>query len=281
LLEQVTPQVRLGQLMVERGILTQAQLFECLTRQTEEIFRVALVTTEGAYAFTTPDRTSIGGDLTVHLPLQHLLMRTAQRLDEWALFQQLIPNANVQPRARPHAMTETMEPTARALLARCDGATPLHAIARDMGLREFEAIKVLYYLLEDEKAELASTSPPLDVSAVREATAAFSELLRDILAAVDATGSGAQARVTLRSWIESTGYATYFGDRVSDDGSIDVDTVVAVLSNLQDTDRLATLHQISHEVVSFTLFCAGQVLSRDEELALSGDVNRRLLAIGS
>ena len=74
LLWEVSPQRRLGEVCLERGLLGREALFECLRQQTEGIFYRALMVDHGSFVFTTPDPGTPSTALSLLIPVRPLLM---------------------------------------------------------------------------------------------------------------------------------------------------------------------------------------------------------------
>lgn len=278
LLGDVSHNSRLGEVCLERGVLDREQLFSLLQKQTSEIFLRVLLVGDGAYIFTTPDADQPAPNHTVHLPVRMLLMDGIRRLDEIELYRKLIPSGDVCLKARASARLNELDADAAALLLRCDGRKPLKEMAKLAHLDEFAATRAAYFLVKGHAAEVTSRQH-LDEADVRRVTTAFSAILRDVFSAVDDAGGLEPAQKMLAAWTAGSGYTAYLGDRVATDGTIDTGAVLTAMRNAREDNPVATLHHIGHELVAFALFCAGSSLPREQEMALSKDVNQRLAAI--
>lgn len=278
LLGDVTGNNRLGEVCLERGVLDREQLFSLLQTQTSEIFLRMLLVGAGSYVFTTPDPDQPPPNHTVHLPVRALLMDGIRRLDEIELYRQLIPGNDVCMMARANARLSDLDADASALLLQCDGRKPLEEMARLANLDEFAATRAAYFLVKRRAAEVTSREH-LDEAEVQRVTDAFSAVLRDVFATVDRAGGLDAAQQMLSAWVNGSGYASYLGDQVGTDGTINTETVLEAMRAAREEDPLATLHHVGHELVAFALFCAGSSLPREQEMELSKDVNRRLKEI--
>jgi hypothetical protein len=278
LLREVGPEKRLGQLLLERGILTQEQLFMQLQRQIENVFFSALLTREGHYVFSVPDDEAQPPVHSVHLPVQALLMEGVQRIDEMALFRERIPNDDLCPLVQPRATRISLDENAQLVLTYADGHRTIEEISRESGLGLFMTIKSIYGMLQQGGVELVRANA-VDADAVRRLMREFNEVLRDIFMAVATYGGIDQTRATLEAWIHGSGYAPIFGEKVEEDGSIDVEYVIEALGQVDVENPLEGLHQALQELSAFALFAATTTLPREQELVLSRDVNTRLKRI--
>ncbi len=269
---------RFGELAVERGLVDAQQLFQYLTRQTEEIFFGSLLVADGYYIFLVQGDEEPGGT-TVHLSVQGLLMEGVQRIDEMALFRDKIPSSDLCPVRNSDAPPpKKLDEAAASVLDLCDGERSIEEISRISGLGEFATTKAVYHLLSQKQVTLHAPSR-FDPAKVKQLVGLFNEVLQDIFLAVATYGGMAQTRATLDAWIQGSGYAPYFGEGVDELGTIDPDHVARALAGVDSDHPLEALHQALHELAAFALFSATTVLPRDQELVLARDVNARLKAI--
>lgn len=278
ILREVDPERRFGQLVVERGAITQDQLFAQLQKQVEQIFFGSLLIREGHYVFSQPDDAAQPPVHSVHLPVQALLMEGVQRIDEMALFREKIPHDELVPEIQPRTSATSLDQTAQTVLAWSDGQRTIEDIARETGLGQFLTVKSIYGLLSQGLVALRPKKT-LDAVRVRKLVSQFNDILRDVFMAVATYGGMDQTRTTLEAWIVGSGYGSIFGEQIEEDGSIDAETVARALAQVKVDNPMEGLHQALHELSAFALFAATTSLPRDQELALSRDVNSRLKRI--
>ncbi len=277
-LREVGPEKRLGQLLLERGLLTQEQLYGQLQKQIEQIFFAALLTRGGHYVFSVPDDSAEPPHHTVHLPVQALLMEGVQRIDEMALFRERIPSDDLCPVVQASATRMTLDENAQLVIAYADGSRTIEEISRESGLGLFMTIKSVYGMLQQGGVVL-KRPVAVDADAVKRLVRSFNDILRDVFMAVATYGGIDQTRSTLEAWIHGSGYAPIFGDKIEEDGSIAAEIVVDALGRTEAENPMEGLQQALHELAAFALFAATTTLPRDQELALSRDVNSRLKRI--
>jgi hypothetical protein len=277
-LREVTAERRFGTVVLEKGLLTQDQLFSQLQKQIEQIFFASLLTPSGTYAFVLPDETAEPPVHSVHLPVQALLMEGVQRIDEMALFRERIPSSDLVPELVPRSSAHSLDQNAQTVLGYSDGMRTIEDIARETGLGEFLTTKALYALVQQGMVVLRAKKT-IDVDAVKKLVDQFNGVLRDVFMAVATYGGVAQTKATLEAWVQGSGYAPIFGDHVDEDGSVNVDHVVEAMLAVQVDAPMEGLLQALHELCAFALFAATTALPRDQELALSRDVTTRLKRI--
>ncbi len=278
LLWEVSAQRRLGEVCLERSVLSREDLFECLRQQTEGIFHRALLIDHGSFVFTTPDPRAPSTALRLHLPIRPLLMHGIQRLDEMELYRDVIPSNDVILQRRPSAALGKLDGDAHKVLALLDGKTSLSEVCARADLGEYEVTRIAYNLVKSRIASVARRSG-VDEQVLDSLVDAFSTILDDIFEAIGRHGQRASALQMLGAWVQGCGYDSVLGERIVSEACIDDDHVRAWVAAAREGNPLASFHQVAHELVSFAMFCAGSALPREEELALSRDVNRRLSAI--
>src|SRR6185369_13935285 len=231
-LSEVDPERRFGSLVLEKGFLTQDQLFVQLRAQIEQIFFSALLAREGTYVFSLPDDAADAPIHSVHLSINGLLMEGVQRIDEMALFRERVPHGGLVPEIQPRTSAHSLDESAQMVLAYADGQRTIDDISRETGLGEFLTTKSIYGLMQQGMLFLR-TKKTIDEDAIRKLVSEFNVVLRDVFMAVAAYGGMDQTRSTLEAWIQGSGYGPIFGERVQDDGAVDVEWVVTALSSVQ------------------------------------------------
>ena len=280
-LKEVTPTRRFGAVLLERGFVTREQLFGLLQKQVEEIFFGTLLMGTGAFAFTAPDETGAPPPATVHLPVHVLLLEGVQRIDEMALFRERIPNGKLVPELKEGAkQPTTLDESGAKVFALIDGHRSVLDIARETGLGEFEATKIVYHLLTTNVASLhAGAKTTASDDEVQTLLASFNAILKDIFTALAKHGAQESTFATVHTWLKTGGHGALIGDGLMTDGTIDARQVASNIAKGGTDHPLEMLHRSLHQLAGFALFTATMALPRDEEVLLSRDVNKRLKAI--
>jgi hypothetical protein len=271
----VNPDKRLGQALVEQGFMTPEGLFKALGVQVEEIFYSALMVREGAYLFELPSEDAEPPAMTLHLPVQALLLEGVQRIDEMALFRERIPDSNICPVAVESGLKPDLDHNLKMVFSIIDGKRTVSDLARTLRWDEFRTTKAVYHLLQLGYIILR-VSAKLDRAAVVALVERFNDVIREIFEVVSRHGSSAGTRERLTAWVEGSGYASYFGGDISEKGAIDPERVIAALDRFGIERPVDALDQALHELAAFALFAATPELPRSAELALAKYVNQRL-----
>jgi hypothetical protein len=138
---------RIGQLLVDRGVLTQEALSKGLRQQLIEIFLGLLVAREGSFVFLRGvDPTAL--PMVLSLDTQSLLLDGLRRLDEMELYRTRVPSADVAPKKTGKAADGDLGAAETAVLDLVDGRRSLVDVAAQSALAEFEVAKATYKLIE-------------------------------------------------------------------------------------------------------------------------------------
>jgi hypothetical protein len=269
---------RFGEMVVDRGLVDREQLFAHVRAQMQVIFNGALLVRDGFYSFVHMQQDADPPSVTVHLPIQHLLMEGVQRIDEMELFRERIPSSDLCPEATDQADASTLDASLLPIAGLMDGQRSIDDLARELGWDEFQATKAVYQLLQCGYARFGRPRR-VDLEGVRMALEQFNGVMRDIFRTVAKHGPLDNTRNNLNAWIQGSGYANFFGDEVEADGAVNVARVLKAMEKVDPAHASQGLHQALHEISAFALFAATPTLPREAELALARDVNFRLRAI--
>ena len=142
---------RIGQRLVDQGLLSTEDVWRGLRTQVVEIFLGLLVARAGTFVFLRGlDRSKLPAVLA--LDTQGMLLDGLRRLDEMELYRTLVPSPEVRPRptgkARAVGSAAFFTPEREKLLGLCDGARSLAELSEASALGEFEATKAAFKLVE-------------------------------------------------------------------------------------------------------------------------------------
>ncbi|MEP7380123.1 MAG: DUF4388 domain-containing protein [Gemmatimonadota bacterium] len=142
---------KLGELLVQHGVLSQRELERHVRRQVEAVVFELMAWQEGFFSFTEVDLDDIAADATTAVTTEALLMEGARRIDEWTHIQQRIPHLGVIPTLAPvdarHPAALELLPHEWEVLAAIDGEADLRAVAANLGRSDFEVAKIAFGLV--------------------------------------------------------------------------------------------------------------------------------------
>jgi hypothetical protein len=138
---------RLGQLLLEQGVLSPEALARGLRHQVVEIFLGLLVVKSGSFVFLRGvDRAALPSALA--LDTQAMLLDGLCRLDEMEVYRTRVPTAEAVLRATGKAVEDQLAEDAQRVLAATDGTRTVADLARATALGEFETTRAAFRLIE-------------------------------------------------------------------------------------------------------------------------------------
>ncbi|HEV8599557.1 MAG TPA: DUF4388 domain-containing protein [Gemmatimonadales bacterium] len=160
-LQGSAPEQRIGELLVNLGLLAPEELRRCVRLQIEEAVYALFGWTTGTFSFEAGVRPPVEEQLDRISP-ESLLLEGARRVDEWSLIEAKIPSFDLvfavlpgQVEGHQSSFTEAQ----RRLLPLLDGQRDVRQLIDSSGLSEFEAAQALYGLVTAGLAHKVGTSP--------------------------------------------------------------------------------------------------------------------------
>lgn len=139
---------RLGQVLVERELLSADDLKQYIHVQIEEAVFYLFTWTQGTFSFDAgvlpDDRESV-----VSINPESLLLEGARRVDEWSLIEKKVPSFDIifaVDRARLKSSEVVLTPEQERLARLIDGKRDVTVLIDESGLGEFDVGKALYGL---------------------------------------------------------------------------------------------------------------------------------------
>jgi hypothetical protein len=272
---QATEGRRFGEIALEAGFVDRQRLFAMLQAQAERIFQAALLVTQGRYAFVLSKDDDDAPAMTLHMPIQNLLLESVQKMDEMALFRERIPSNGLCPVITEAASRKTLSESLRPISQLSDGSHSILEIGRVLHMDEFEVTKRVMQLLQIGCVELRDRQS-LSRESVERIVKQLNDIMREIRDTVERHGGRKEMLWTLQQWVRDSDIIEYFGPLLRLDSEISVDATLRQLETVVLDRPLESLHRAAHELVSFAMFSAAPTLPREAERALSKWVNQRL-----
>jgi hypothetical protein len=291
-LQRLGPDQRIGQLLVESGIVSSHDVFTFVRKQVEEVFFSVLGLRSGSFYFERSQGDEKLPDLG--LSTQNLLMEGTRQMDEMAYFQQKIPSMSAVPRLRSNAPAAPPEdPNPGVVLELIDGEADVASIARQSRLGEFEAMRALFQLSQGGYIEILSATdvqrrplsrpPSSEKGGLTRLVEVFNEVLVKIHATLAASNKGERFRRDLAAFFRgATTYSDLFaGVQPGPDGRLPADLIFENLERTRVSDRGQYLHQALNELLFFLVFTFGEAMGPEEEKELTRRLNELLRDLSS
>ena len=160
--------VRVGEILVQRGHLSREALHRQVRVQIEEAVYHLFTWSEGVFTFE-PDVRPDERDLRVSINPDALLLEGARRVDEWSLIEKKIPSFDLvfaADAAQLEARRAELTAAQAQLLEHLDGHVDVATLVERTGLVEFEVGKALYGLVTAGLAQRVGRSTAHDTPKV-------------------------------------------------------------------------------------------------------------------
>jgi hypothetical protein len=259
---------RLGEMAVELEFVTPEELYPMMARQVEEVFFRAAQVAKGVFFFF--DRFDASRIVGRHdMNAGGLLMEAARRMDEMHFFREKIPSSAYIPVLVPSSKVTPPDDVADVYV-QVDGKRSIAEIGRRIGQLEFEVTRAVFQLVSGGVCTVAPPRP--------SGPAAIIELFNSALAVIhtrcDEAGKGGELREGLARFATGGGIydALFQGAGPTEIGAFTAARVARNLAALAGDEPDAWLAQQVLDYVGFAMFQAGQLLSREAEVALSAHV---------
>jgi hypothetical protein len=276
--------------LVDKGVMTAAQLYDGIRRQTEEIFYSALIVRTGVFYFVKQVEEGVPSRL--HLDTQGLLLDGMRRIDEMSYFRAKLASPDVV-LVRRREIPADLELTgaAQAVFRLIDDQRRLGEIATLTHLGEFAATKAAFELLQAgliegrHDPELRRRRPvpraSLPADAVGLIIDAYNGALVQLNATMSERGKVQALRQGVRAFLSgNVRFAELFRDvSLGDDGSLPKRQLLLNIDGLAEEERLDLLQRGMNELLFFMLFVAGDAIDRGEEQALHQHISHALATL--
>jgi tetratricopeptide (TPR) repeat protein len=146
--QRAEPDRRLGDILVNLGLVPREALHDQIRTQIEEAVYYLFTWSHGTFSFE-PDVRQDETEFTVSINPESLLLEGARRVDEWGLIEKKIPSFDLVfdvDRERVHQSGATLTPSQRTIVGLLDGRRDVRAVVEESGQSEFDVGKALYAL---------------------------------------------------------------------------------------------------------------------------------------
>ena len=161
---------RLGEILVDQGVIERSELEEYIRLQIEEAVYFLFTWHAGTFNFEAgvePEQ-----DLVVAINPESLLLEGARRVDEWSLIEKKIPSFDIifsADQDRLESAEVTLSPEQQQILPHLNGERDINQLLAETGLAEFDLGKGLYGLIAAGFVRRVGTSSTREAPRVNEA----------------------------------------------------------------------------------------------------------------
>jgi hypothetical protein len=267
----------LGKVLVEKGFVNSKDLWQAIRGQVETIVYHLFTFHQGGYAFIVK---ALEDEEIVRLSMstQNLIMEGLRRVDERALFMRRIGSLDAVPvPARQEA--EGLTGTQKRLMQLVEAEVgDVREVLRRSGVGEFDALRLLYQLVEKGAVRIEEAPPLVVDGELGEILTIYNGALTALYRAVAAKNPDfdQEIRLFLRDLPQPFSYV--FRDAsIEEDGSIVGGKILANLAGLEEGDKKKLLADALSELIYMECIVARQELGT----AASAELIRRVQKISS
>lgn len=275
----------LGNLLLDRGVITQSDLYAYVRKQVEETFYSILMIAEGDFFLTAYDVDSLPSPLSLNA--QSMLMEGLRRIDEMAYFRQKLPSPATLVDLRPDRPADVvLEPKAQMLIDRLPGPTPVEQLVLQCRLGEFETTKLLFHLIKQQVVHVVEAPSPggaeVDQRGEMDSMVeTFNGVFERIFQAISRHGREDALEQGLETFLQFYGFVELFqGVRFDNRGRLDRPRLLQNLISNPIENRMSFLSQALNELLFFEMFAAREWLEREEQQDLQKIINQLFIDIG-
>lgn len=291
-LKSVGSGVKIGNVLLERGLLSPRELWQAIRNQIEEILYSALMVEAGRFQISKFDPALVP-NLNA-LNTQQLLLEGLRRKDEMAHLKAAMPGDEQVLATTGRSGAVTLNDAERRVIHLVDGQKSVFDIQEASGLGQLTTMRAIQHLLKMgllERAPTQPAAPPQQAAPVEPAPqtfeldtasgpstpaealiGAYNDAFADICGALLAHMSPDRLARALSGFFQDPRHKTdpvLEGIRPLRDGRLPSQGLLDNLRRHQTRDPLRSLRQALHEHLQFLLFLARESLAYHEVERLS------------
>ena len=277
----------LGNYLLEKEVINQADLYVYVRRQVEEVFYSILLIKDGDFYLTRFDPNALPSPLSLNA--QSMLMEGLRRMDEMSYFRERIPNAETRvARTRKDSGSVDLQPKEELVLTTLERPMTVAELVRSCRMGEFEATKVLFNLIQAGYAQVVEDRDYASDGVDAERMSAemsnmvdtFNSVFERIYQAISRHGRQDALEQGLDTFLQFYGFVELFQDvTFNTEGKLDKQMLLTNLRQNQIDNRASFLSQALNELLFFEMFAAREWLDRKEQQELQKIINQLFIDI--
>lgn len=258
----VTPQKKLGSILVERKLITPRQLYEGIKEQVQEIVYSTFHFRKGEFLFVE-GKVPVKGRVRLDAGTKEVIMEGIHRLEEMTRLEELFPDRGMLVVPRPVMVDARLGEPEKHVHKLIDGKRTVDAIIAESHLGEYEALKAMAKLrrvgiVDVREQAVEEMHEELPLPAVLKA---YSRMLRYIHQTLKAEELSGESR--LESYLGSPApkHIKIFSNVGFDsDGHLDMDTLYRNAREASPDDSRSAAMGALHGLYDYAVFQAMDVL---------------------
>ncbi|MBU1244334.1 DUF4388 domain-containing protein [Myxococcota bacterium] len=271
---------RLGEKLVQMGVLGISDLYRAIKAQVEEIvYSCFLFTTGSFYFYELATTASLPSHL--HLATRNVLMEGVRRMDEMSYFRKKLPGAEVVPEVLKDATIDNLTKQESGILALIDGRCNLEELSRKSHLGVFDTTRIVFHLMQGGIVRLKSTHSMANEASggednIDKLLTAYNQVFH--LISAKAEGFTPKLQRDLEMFLHKLDgelAVLFSGVVVKPDLTIDPAQILQNMTRLSDRSSVFSLvYKALDEIFYFLLFSAGISIDSAVETDLQNTIRQ-------
>ena len=189
---EVTPKKRLGAVLIERGLLTQRQLYDGIRHQVLDIVTSTFHFERGEFIFVQ-GAPVLRNRVRLDVDTREVIREGVRKVQELTRLDELFPDRDAVPAIRPVVVDVKLEKAEQHLQTLVDGGRSVGDLIQASHLGEYEVLKALAKLRRLGLLDVHERSEPkrIEVGGVPEALRMYAAMLVLVQQALSRAGGGA------------------------------------------------------------------------------------------
>ncbi len=258
----VTPQKKLGAILVEKEMITPRQLYEGIKEQVQEIVYSTFHFRRGEFLFVE-SKVPVKGRVRLDADTREVIMEGIQRMEEMTRLEELFPDRGMLVVPRPVMVDARLEEPERHVHKLIDGKRTVHSIIAESHLGEYEALKAMAKLrrvgivdVREQAIEEMHEESPLPA-----VLKAYSRMLRYVHQTLKAQRPGGEARVESYLGSPAPRHIKIFSNvGFDEEGRLDMDTLYRNARESSPDDPRGSALEALRSLYDYVVFQAMDVL---------------------
>jgi hypothetical protein len=272
--------VRLGQLLVARGLLTTTDIYNLLHKKVEKIFFDVLQQEEGAWYFSHDiDLSKLPASIFVDT--QALLMEGVKRIDELSYYREMVPRLSADIKKSAAALADCTRQE-KAFMRCVDGQKTVEQIAGAAGIGPYETVNIAHRMCCMGLIGI-SMSRKREEESLKYVVDSYNRLLGLIYEKAGDKVSAAELTRLGQEFISSGARTSSDFRQLSlrGDGRLSYQNMKKIFDSAAQEDRMQQVIRIMSQYLSSILFYANSHLSESEQVSLSEMIFKGLESISA
>lgn len=285
--EARTTHKRIGQVLVNRGLLDAHDLWSTIQAQITDIFSDVVGWQDGSFVlYRLPEGYAFPS--TPPMSMQGLLLESLRRADELSVFRERIPDRHVRLEPTGKAPGSGLEDIELRAFETIGLGASVADVARALHLTEFDATRACFGLLKARLVQVSEAAPVTRTltltTAQKERLEVYNLAYREIRDEMERHGKAEAFSRSVEKYLQepSIAHAMLFTGVVPDEtGALPTDQLVSNLARLDTPEPMDFLQEALNELTFFMLFQCGEMLDAESDENLGRRVRLIHAALGA